>query len=232
MPILHEEIFNDLYGKIKDGYYKIGDKLPSEKELTEVYRSSKAPVRQAMSKLEGLGMIVRQAGKGTFVNQQFMIWNKLSGFSSYFLKDLPKMYFRNLTLEERATDEDMSRRLDIPVGTDICELTRVRYFDNIPTSYLKHYTYMLSMKEMEKISNYNTTRHILYQYHGIEISRAHEVIEAVVADEHLAELLDITVGFPLMRIERTSYEKNGRVAEFVEYFGRTDKWKYQVDLRE
>jgi GntR family transcriptional regulator, transcriptional repressor for pyruvate dehydrogenase complex len=44
-----------------------GDQLPSEKELTEALAVSRNIIREALTTLVAEGMIVKQAGKGTFV---------------------------------------------------------------------------------------------------------------------------------------------------------------------
>ena len=56
------QIYKDLYKKIQCHFYKQGEQLPTEKEFEEQYQVSRAPVRQAMAKLESDGLILRQAG--------------------------------------------------------------------------------------------------------------------------------------------------------------------------
>ncbi len=62
-----EELVAYLKGKIADGSWQDGDKLPTEKALVNQFSAARNTVRKALAKLEREGMIVRQVGRGTFV---------------------------------------------------------------------------------------------------------------------------------------------------------------------
>lgn len=64
-----EEIARQIKQVILSGQLKPGDKLPSERELVEQFRTSRVSVREAVRSLEHLGLvkIKRGAGGGTYV---------------------------------------------------------------------------------------------------------------------------------------------------------------------
>lgn len=64
-----EEIAHQIRQVILSGKLKPGDKLPTERELVEQFRSSRASVREAIRSLEHLGLvrIKRGAGGGTYL---------------------------------------------------------------------------------------------------------------------------------------------------------------------
>lgn len=64
---LSDLIFDSLVSQIKNGDYKINDKLPSENELAKFYKVSRVPIREALSKLISIGYVESNQGKGTFV---------------------------------------------------------------------------------------------------------------------------------------------------------------------
>jgi GntR family transcriptional regulator len=64
---LYEQIANDLRGKIKDGGYSPGSKLPSRKELCKTHECSEAPVIRAMLILQFEGLVVPKPGSGMYV---------------------------------------------------------------------------------------------------------------------------------------------------------------------
>lgn len=64
---LYLEIYNDLKNDIKSGVLQNGDRLPTEKQLTEKYGVSRITAIKAMQKLEVKGYIKRIRGNGTFV---------------------------------------------------------------------------------------------------------------------------------------------------------------------
>lgn len=64
---IYEEIVQQIKGFIMDGNLKPGDRLPSERELSERLAVSRASVREALSALAILGVIDIRPGEGTFV---------------------------------------------------------------------------------------------------------------------------------------------------------------------
>lgn len=68
---LSEEVYRQLKGSILGGYYKPGDRLPSEKAFCETFGVGRPVVREALRSLENSGLIsVRPgAGGGAFVQK-------------------------------------------------------------------------------------------------------------------------------------------------------------------
>ncbi|MBP82089.1 MAG: hypothetical protein CL395_08955 [Acidiferrobacteraceae bacterium] len=52
---------------IADGEYGFNERLPAERELAELFHTSRGTVREALRRLQELGMVDRQVGSGTFV---------------------------------------------------------------------------------------------------------------------------------------------------------------------
>lgn len=71
MRIVHknitEQIVNYFAENIESGNWKVGEKIPSENQLTSMLGVSRASVRQAVSQLSGLGILETVHGKGTFL---------------------------------------------------------------------------------------------------------------------------------------------------------------------
>ncbi|MGM0922204.1 MAG: FadR/GntR family transcriptional regulator [Bacillota bacterium] len=114
---LYIEIYNQILSEIQLGSFKIGDKLPSERELCEQFAVSRAPVRQALSALEMNGVIYSRQGEGVFVkNTQILTGNSQS---SIFLESISpedileaRMNIEPVIIKLaaiRATDEDIDQ---------------------------------------------------------------------------------------------------------------------------
>ena len=62
------QIYEQLLNNIVSGEWPVGMKLPSEKELTEQFHVSRAPIREALQRLRALGVLESHQGSGSFVS--------------------------------------------------------------------------------------------------------------------------------------------------------------------
>jgi GntR family transcriptional regulator, transcriptional repressor for pyruvate dehydrogenase complex len=108
---LYMQIYNQILSEIQSGSFEIGDKLPAERELCEMFGVSRAPIRQALSALELNGIIYSRQGEGVYVKS-----NQLATDQSFFKSISPediveaRMNIEPLIVKfaaQRATDEDI-----------------------------------------------------------------------------------------------------------------------------
>ena len=64
---IHEEVVSQIHELIRDGKFKAGDQLPSERELAETFQVSRTSVREAIRALETQGLIISRTGMGNFI---------------------------------------------------------------------------------------------------------------------------------------------------------------------
>lgn len=60
-------VAEQLRQQITEGVYKIGDKLPTEPELMNIFKVGRSSVREAVKLLVNMGVVRVQQGSGTFV---------------------------------------------------------------------------------------------------------------------------------------------------------------------
>jgi GntR family transcriptional regulator, transcriptional repressor for pyruvate dehydrogenase complex len=66
---VYSEVASQIHRLIADGRLKPGDRLPSERELAEVFGVSRSSVRDAIRVLEMRGLVEPKHGEGTLVRQ-------------------------------------------------------------------------------------------------------------------------------------------------------------------
>lgn len=66
---IYEEITDMLVNKIKNGELKPGDRLESVEKLAQSFDVSRSAVREALSGMRAMGLIVMRQGEGTFVTE-------------------------------------------------------------------------------------------------------------------------------------------------------------------
>ena len=65
--LLYKKIYHFIKEQIESGRLRIGDRLPTEKELSEQFSVSRITSKRALVELEQEGLITRTRGKGSFV---------------------------------------------------------------------------------------------------------------------------------------------------------------------
>jgi len=65
----YKDLITDLNAKISGGYYKVGQRIPTEDQLTKIYNVSRITVKKALAELSSKGAIARYPKKGTFVRE-------------------------------------------------------------------------------------------------------------------------------------------------------------------
>ncbi len=73
---LSQQIARQLLGAVVAGHYRIGDKLPSERELMATFQASRSAVREALGTLAAKGILSIEQGRSTTVNPTDR-WNSL-----------------------------------------------------------------------------------------------------------------------------------------------------------
>jgi GntR family transcriptional regulator len=63
----YRQVADELRKQIREGTYAPGTQLPSERELSELFGTSRVTVRQAIAELRSQGLIIAEHGRGLFV---------------------------------------------------------------------------------------------------------------------------------------------------------------------
>lgn len=66
---LYQKVYDDVSQKVRNGIYKQGDKLPSDSELSSIYKVSIITVKRALNLLRDEGIVQRVSGVGTFIRR-------------------------------------------------------------------------------------------------------------------------------------------------------------------
>jgi GntR family transcriptional regulator, transcriptional repressor for pyruvate dehydrogenase complex len=116
---LSTALFEKLVGHVVNGDWKEGDRVPSERELSEQLGIGRASLRVALKALELLGMVESRVGNGTFVcpRSDFLSRPLLWAITGTDHSELCELMEARLVLEEniaafaaeRATAEELRK---------------------------------------------------------------------------------------------------------------------------
>lgn len=68
---VYRTIINHIKDEILNGNLKKGDKLPSERDMADKFKVSRASVREALIALEMVGLIESKRGSGNYIRESF-----------------------------------------------------------------------------------------------------------------------------------------------------------------
>ncbi|MTI94548.1 MAG: GntR family transcriptional regulator [Firmicutes bacterium] len=218
---------------IKGGQYGPEYKLPSERELAEKYGLSRMTVRQATIALVNDGFLVRKRGMGTFVSppkvEQGLL--KLTGFTEDMRQRGMVPSTRILAMKQEQASENTARKLGIAEGEGIILLERLRLADGEPMAYERCHLPQGRFPELTEDDLKGQSLYaLLTTKYNISFESAKQSLEATVATKREAAMLNVTRGAPLLLLERSTLDQNGRVIEFVKSLYRADRYKFHVHL--
>ncbi|WP_418964984.1 GntR family transcriptional regulator [Cetobacterium sp.] len=229
---LYLQLVDIILEQIKSGTYHEGDKIPSERELSETFSISRATVRQALSELEKQNDIYKIHGKGNFVSNS-KIDQELNGFYSFSdemikIGKVPGNKILNLILKEAGNV--IATKLNIKPTDKIFVLNRVRLADGealmYETTYLPHWRFKeLHEKEIELNGLYN----LIKTKYNVSISYAEETFSPCILNENDSLFLNAISGDCGMILERCTFEKNN-IIEYTKSIVKGNSFKYKVRL--
>ncbi len=231
---LYLQIRQAILHAIQDGTLAPHQRVPSERELSEMLGVSRMTARQALQTLINDGYLYTVPGKGTFVACGPKIeqnLQRLSGFTEEVRQQGFQPGSRVLAVERVPAGVEEAGALQVQPGTMLLRLTRQRLVDNVPVALESAHLVYARFPDLENI---DFSRHSLYEVlqdrYGIRLVHARQCIEAQQADEEVAALLGLATGMPVLAMQRTTYDVDGQPVEFVRSFYRADRFRLKVEL--
>lgn len=227
---LYQQIAVGLENDIAQGRLRPFQKLPSEIELMAQYGVSRITVRQAVDLLVRRGLAVRRHGKGTFIAGPAL---------SHDLHELRGIYetlqATGLALRTKLLDFSLQappERVRKLFGgrKRLMQLKRVYYVDDQPIGLIVAWF----PPTAERFARADAETNVIYgllRLLGYEVIRADVTIGGRAAGARLGRLLDCAANAPLLRLGRTSYDRNDAPCETSEFFVRSDGYHFTLSLR-
>ena len=229
---LYLQLMEDLIKKMGSGNFRENEKLPSERELCEIYDMSRITVRQALQELEREGYIFKLHGKGTFVAPKSINQNLVKLYS--FTEEMKKMgktpATEVLSFKQITVDEHLASKMEVDPYEEAFQVVRLRLADNEALLYETSY---LPKKIFPKLKEENLNKRpmydIFYQDYQVSVTRAMERFSATSVGEMEANHLNMQVNQPAMLIKRHAYHQD-QLIEYTVSVARGDKFDYTVEL--
>jgi GntR family transcriptional regulator len=229
-PVPKHLQLRDILLDLIEGELQPEQAIPSERELSERYAVARMTVRQAVDALVTDGRLFRVAGKGTFVAKPKLdLQIRLTSFTEEMARRGMVAASRTLAFDRLPASGLVARELEVEPGETIVRLKRLRYADGVPMAVERTYLLDLRVPGLADGEAPSSLYACLAERYGLVPDWGEDSIEAVAADDEVAELLEIPVGGPVLRTERHAYT-GGTLLDYSVLHFRADRYKLWVPL--
>jgi DNA-binding GntR family transcriptional regulator len=229
---LYFQVAQQLEAAIHDGRMPPGSRLENEIQLADRYGLSRPTIRQAIQHLVDKGLLVRRRGVGTQVVQaQVRRSIELTSLYDDLLASGRSPSTRVLELGTLPADDEVARHLDVPPGTEVVRLRRLRLTGDEPLALLTNYLPV----GLVALTADDLGAHGLYEMlrtAGVNLRIANQTIGARGATATEARLLDERRGVPLLTMTRIAYDDKGRPVEYGCHVYRASRYSFALTLVE
>lgn len=235
VPIpLYFQLKELIMSEIKNGNYKSGSLIPTEKELSEAFQISRTTVRQAITELVQEGWLYRVKSKGTFVSQPKISQDfikKLETFNEQITRSGKVPSTELLEFKVIKATDIIAKNLQIGEKEKVIFIHRKRLADGDPIVTLKTY---LPYKDCSFVMDHDLANESLYntlaQYDDTRIFRVQRLVEAVEANSSDVQLLNIKRGKPIQHFTSIGYNAYGKPIEYSLARYRGDMNSFEITV--
>lgn len=229
---LYQQVHEKIIGDIATGKWLPGEMIPSEKMLAKNLDVSQGTVRKVLNTLTDEGVLERHQGKGTFVARNtserslFRFFRLARPGGRRLIPELGEdtVRVRNARLDEIA-------KLDLGRKDKVIEITRIRLIEGRPVIREIIILPEAIFRGIEKQAPLPNTLYSFYQSsYGEHIFSTEEEISAVLADDEDFQLIGVTQGSPILRIDRVAMSLTERPLEWRVSRCNADNLVYAVSL--
>ncbi len=229
----YAKVAEDLAREIENGFYKIGDLLPSEADLCERYNISNHTVRHAMRVLQDKKLAMPERGRGTRVIGASSKRRYIHALDS--IPDLGELVKNTKIRVIRRTNIPFDQALT-PLPAHVPEwqlIEAIRYVTLKEPLVWKHvYIDPIFTKAAKKIgSSSEPIYKLIERFYDESLSRVKQEVGAVLIRGAAAGILRVNEGAPGLAIARQYIGASGRILEVTYSVYPADRFRYRSELR-
>ena len=211
-----------------------GQAIPIEADLEKEFKVSRITIRRAVEDLVSAGLLVRQQGRGTFV-QRNKLTHELKVITSWTdqLKVLgfsPKTSHKKIELE--APSPAVADALQLPKHAEVIRIQRVRLAGREPISFMVNFlpAHLVPGLKEEGFAGESLYDALRTQY-SLQPVSAVDTVGTRQASSEESSALRISRRAPVLTVQRISYLADGAPLELAIVASRGDRYEYRVMLQ-
>ncbi|MEZ8084464.1 UTRA domain-containing protein [Vibrio sp. 1S139] len=217
--------------QLQSGIFTEGQKLPSERNLSELFSTTRITLKDALVSLETEGLIYREERRGWYVSPERVRYNPLS--RSHFHQMIREQHriaaTKLLSTRTEMAAGDYAKALEIEQITPIHVIERLRFIDGRAVLFVEN---VLKAPLFEKVLSENLTMSLTGIYrekYGYETKRSRFDVIPTSAPAHVAKALNLAEGQPVLKICRVNYKQDGELMDCELEYWRPDSVVIHID---
>jgi GntR family transcriptional regulator len=217
--------------RIESGELGPGQRLPAERDMARQLGVSRMTVRQALAALADRGLVERGVGQGTFVSGVGKLEYPLgrdTGLTEIVGRHGLVAGARVLEGRERGASAPVAAALEIEEGAPVVRLRRLRSAGGRPISIEDDWFPAARVPGLLQRELSGSLLELLRADYDLDVGEVEERLEPVAAGAFEARVLGITVGAPLMLVERVVRDRDGTPAKFSRHRHRGDRSRFVI----
>jgi len=209
-------------------------KLPSERELSELFSITRISVKSALDSLEIEGLIYREDRRGWFVSPSRIKYNPLSRCHFHqMISDQHRIAETQLLkVKSMMAPSTVATVLELAELTPIHVIERLRYIDGRAVLFVEN---CLISHYFPDILSENLAQSLTTLYdkkYGFKTSRSRFDFIPTSAPEHVAHALNIRPGQQILKICRVNYNQDHEIIDCEFEYWRPDAVIISIDSEE
>lgn len=211
------QIHDEIRRYIEEGKWKIGDRLPSERELAQNFGVSRMTLRQAIQTLADEGIVERKIGSGTYVARR-KVQEKMSGVTSFtdiVMSQGKEPSSQTVSYKVTVPSSSESEALHLDENEHILRMERIRYADEEPICLE---TTSIPYHLIDALDRQDITTSLYRSFEtktGKRLGRAQQIVSASLASERISELLKVKKGSAVLVLRQITYLDDNQPFEYV-----------------
>jgi GntR family transcriptional regulator len=214
---------------LRYGGYGEGDKLPSERVMSERLGVSRTALRTLVDSLIDTSVIETRHGSGTYVlpKRPLKVVQHAKSFTDTIDQAGMAAGSRVISCRHIEADAEVASQLEISEGDDVWKLVRVRTVDGEPCAVeVAYFPYARFPGLDERIEETGSLVELLRERYGTELVYGYETLSVTLADAYGAALLGIEEGRPCYRECIVDRDSDDVPIEYSKELVRADRYQY------
>ena len=205
---LYQQVKDFIAGRIQDGTWKAGDRLPSENELVQKFGVSRMTVNRALRELVEQGRIRRIAGVGSFVADEKPQSNLLRIASlAQDIRSRGHDYECEVVVVERVSAAlEVAAALGLHTGASVFHSVCVHKEDGIPMQLEDRYVNPAMVPNFSQ-QDFSLEQPADFLVRTVLFDQMEHVVDAVLPTPEQARLLAMETGQPCLLLTRRTWHR-------------------------